>query len=293
MATFPRIAFLGLGIMGGGMARRLLHAGYPLTVYNRNRERAAPLVAAGAHLAATPREAAAGAEIVVSMVADDAASRAIWLGPDGALAGAGRGAVLVECSTLTVAWVRELAQAAAAAGSEFVDAPVTGSKDAAADGALNFLVGGSAAILERIRPVFATMGRSATHLGPTGSGALVKLVNNFLAGVQVAAFAEALAWVERSGVDRGKATAFLLEGAAASPVTKVVAARMLAADFTPNFLLRLMTKDIGYAIDEAGSRGVALVTAQAALAQFRAAIAVGQGDRDMAAIVEAVRPPVG
>lgn len=275
------------------MARRLLEAGYPLTVYNRNRERAAPLVAAGAHLAATPRAAAAGAEIVVSMVADDAASRAIWLGADGVLAGVGRGAVLVECSTLTVAWVRELAQAAAAVGGEFFDAPVTGSKDAAAGGALNFLVGGSALALEKIRPVFAVMGRSATHLGPTGSGALVKLVNNFMAGVQVAAMAEALAWVERSGVDRDKAMAFLLDGAAASPVTKVVAARMLAADFTPNFLLRLMTKDIGYAIDEAGAQGVELVTAQAALAQFRAAIAAGQGDRDMAAIVEAVRPPGG
>jgi 3-hydroxyisobutyrate dehydrogenase len=107
----------------------------------------------------------------------------------------------------------------------------------------------------------------------------------------VAAMAEALAWVERRGVDRDKAVAFLLDGAAASPVTKVVAARMLAADFTPNFLLRLMTKDIGYAIDEAGSRGLTLVTAQAALAQFRAAMAAGQGDRDMAAIVEAVRPP--
>jgi 3-hydroxyisobutyrate dehydrogenase len=291
MATSPRIAFLGLGIMGGGMARRLLQAGYPLTVYNRNRERAEPLGQAGARIAVTPRAAAAGADVVFSMVADDAASRAIWRGPDGALAGVRQGAVLVECSTLTVAWVRELAQAATAAGCEFVDAPVTGSKDAAAGGALNFLVGGRAAALEGLRPVFTVMGRSATHLGPTGSGTLVKLVNNFMAGVHVAAMAEALAWVERSGVDRDKAVAFLLDGAAASPVTKVVAARMLAADFTPNFLLRLMTKDIGYAIDEAGSRGLTLVTAQAALAQFRAAMAAGQGDRDMAAIVEAVRPP--
>ena len=107
----PRIAFLGLGLMGGGMARRLLGAGFAVTVFNRNPARAEPLAAAGARVAGSPREAAAGAEVVFSMVADDAASRAIWLGPDGAIAGAARGAVLVECSTLTVAWVQELAPA--------------------------------------------------------------------------------------------------------------------------------------------------------------------------------------
>jgi 3-hydroxyisobutyrate dehydrogenase len=188
-----------------------------------------------------------------------------------------------------VAWVRELAWEVAERGGEFIDAPVTGSKDAAATGALNFLVGGGAATLEKIRPALAVMGRSVTHLGPTGSGALVKLVNNFLAGVQVAAFAEALTWLEKSGVARDPAVRFLLEGAAASPITKVVSARMLAGDFSPHFLLRLMTKDLGYALDEAGHQGVALATAEAALGQFRAAIAAGLGDKDMAAIVEGVR----
>jgi len=285
----PRIALLGLGIMGGGMARRLLGAGFPLAVYNRSPEKAAALVADGARLAASPREAAAGADIVVSMVADDAASRSMWLGAEGALAGLARGTVAVECSTLTVAWVRELAWEVAERGGEFVDAPVTGSKDAAASGALNFLVGGGAAALEKIRPALTVMGRSVTHLGPTGSGAMVKLVNNFVAGVQVAAFAEALTWLERSGVARDPAVAFLLEGAVASPITKVVAARMLAGDFSPHFLLRLMTKDLGYALDEAGHQGVALATAEAALGRFRAAIAAGLGDKDMAAIVDGVR----
>lgn len=271
------------------MARRLIGAGFPLAVHNRSPEKAAALVADGARLAASPREAAAGADIVVSMVADDTASRSMWLGAEGALAGLARGAVAVECSTLTVAWVRELAWEVAERGGEFVDAPVTGSKDAAASGALNFLVGGGAAALEKIRPALTVMGRSVTHLGPTGSGAMVKLVNNFVAGVQVAAFAEALTWLERSGVARDPAVAFLLEGAAASPITKVVASRMLAGDYAPHFLLRLMTKDLGYALDEAGHQGVALATAEAALGRFRAAIAAGLGDKDMAAIVEGVR----
>ncbi len=271
------------------MARRLQGAGFPLAVYNRAPGKAAALAAAGARVAGTPREAVEGAGLVFSMVADDVASRAIWQGADGALAGLGRGAVAVECSTLTVAWVKELAWAVAERGGEFLDAPVTGSRDAAAGGALNFLVGGGAAALERARPAFDAMGRSLTHLGPTGSGALVKLVNNFLAGAQVAALAEALTWLERSGVDRDRGMAFLLEGAAASPIVKTVAARMLAPDFTPHFLLRLMAKDLGYALDEAGHRGVALTMAEAALGQFRTALAAGLGDRDMAAVVDGVR----
>src|SRR5688572_8039421 len=130
--TPPRIAFLGLGIMGGGMARRLLGAGFPVTVYNRNRSRAEPLVNAGARIADTPRDAALDADVIIAMVADDTASRALWLGDDGALAGAKKGAACIESSTLTVSWVQELARAASAAGCAFVDAPVTGSKGAAA-----------------------------------------------------------------------------------------------------------------------------------------------------------------
>ena len=285
----PNIAFLGLGIMGGGMARRLLAAGFPVAVYNRNRARAATLATEGALLADNPREAAKGVGIIFSMVADDDASRSIWLGPDGAIAGASREAVMVECSTLTVAWVNELAQAATVAGCDFVDAPVAGSKQAAAEGELVFIAGGSSGALEKIRPALMAMGRRISHVGPTGSGALVKLVNNFLAGVQVTALAEALAWLERTGIDRAQALAFLLEGAAASPITKVIAARMTAEDYAPHFLLRLMAKDLGYAMQEAAQRKVTLETAATALARFREAIDAGLGDEDMAALVKAVR----
>ena len=273
------------------MARRLLGAGFAVTVFNRNPARAEPLAAAGARVAGSPREAAAGAEVVFSMVADDAASRAIWLGPDGAIAGAARGAVLVECSTLTVAWVQELAQAAAAAaaGAECIDAPVTGSKNQAAAGELNFLTGGNAAALETIRPALNAMGRSVTHLGPTGSGALLKLINNFLAGVHVAATAEAVAWIERTELDRAQAIAFLSDSAVGSPVTKTVAARMCAPDFTPNFFLRLMAKDLGYASGEAAKAGQQLTSAAMARDVFQRAIAAGHGDKDMSAVVEPLR----
>jgi 3-hydroxyisobutyrate dehydrogenase len=285
----PRVSFLGLGIMGTGMARRLLAAGFPLTIYNRNPAKATPLVAEGAKLAASPRTAAADAEIVITMVSDDDASRALWLGPDGVLAGAPRSALLIEASTLTVRWIEELAKAVAAHGNEFLDAPVTGSKNAAAGGELNFFVGGTAANLEKARPVLAAMSRSITLVGPTGSGARIKLINNFLAGVQAASLAEAIAMIERSGLNRAQALEIVNGGAPGSPILKLLSARMTAPDYTPNFPLRLMSKDLAYAIEEAGRSGVHLGTATAALGVFQNAIAHGHGDKDMSAVAEPFR----
>jgi 3-hydroxyisobutyrate dehydrogenase len=285
----PPVAFLGLGLMGAGMAHRLVGAGFPLTVYNRNREKSAPLAAVGAKIATSPREAAAGAKIVVSMVADDNASRGMWLGDHGALAGVGREALLIESSTLTVGWVKELAQAAAARGCDFIDAPVTGSRPQAAAGELNFLVGGTPAAFEKARAVLTVMGKSMTHLGPVGSGALVKLINNFLCGVQAASLAEAMAMIERGGLDRARALEILTTGAPGSPLLKTFSGRMTAADFTPNFLLRLMAKDLTYARQEGNQHGIEMTTAAAALLVFQRAIDKGDGDRDVSAVVEQFR----
>jgi 3-hydroxyisobutyrate dehydrogenase len=285
----PRVALIGLGLMGSGMARRLLAAGFPLTVYNRNPERAAPLAAEGAGSAASPREAASGADVVLSMVADDAASRAVWRGEHGALAGAARGTVLVECSTLTVGWIEELARDAASVGCELLDAPVTGSKVHAASGELTFLVGGSAAALEIVRPVLSAMSRAIVHLGPAGRGSLLKLINNFLAGVQAASLAEALALIERSGLDRAKALEVLTNGAPGSPLVKTLSARMTARDYTPNFRLPLMAKDLAYAIGEGRRHGLALSTAASALELYNRAIENGRVEEDFSVIVEPLR----
>ncbi len=285
-----RVALLGLGLMGSGMAHRLLAARFPLTVYNRNPAKAAPLGAAGAHVATTPREAAARADVIISMVADDPAARAVWFDPhNGALAGAAPGTVCIESSTTTVAWVHELSAATTARNCEFLDAPVTGSRVQAAAGELNFLVGGAPATVEKIRPVLAAMGRSVTALGPVGSGALIKLINNFLCGVQLASLAEAVAMIEHGGLDRERALEVLKTGAPGSPLVKTLSARMTAPDYTPNFLLRLMAKDLGYAIKQGNELSVDLVTAAAALAVFKNAIAAGHGDQDMSAVVEPLR----
>jgi len=289
MSSKPRVALIGLGLMGSGMARRLLGASFPLTVYNRNPQPAALLAEEGAHVAASPREAAARADVVLSMVSDDVAARAVWLGEQGALAGAARGTVLVDCSTVTVGWIEELSRAALAAGCPLLDAPVTGSKPQAAAGELLFLVGGSAEALETARPVLAVMSRAIVHLGPTGSGALLKLVNNFLCGVQAASLAEALALVERSGLDRVKAIEVLTAGAPGSPLIKTLAARMAARDYKPNFTLKLAAKDMNYAVGEGRRHGLPLTTVVPVLDLYGRAIADGHGDEDFSVVVEPLR----
>jgi 3-hydroxyisobutyrate dehydrogenase len=288
MAT-PHIALLGLGTMGSGMAHNLLKAGFPLTVYNRDQAKAESVRAAGAHVVSTPRAAAEEADVIVSMVSDDAASKAVWQGENGAFAGVALGTLVIESSTLSVDWVKQWADEARAQRCEPIDAPVTGSKPQAAAGELLFLVGGTIDACERARPVLKAMGRGVVHVGTTGSGALLKLINNFLAAVQAVSLAEAITLIERSGLERATALDVLLNGAPGSPMLKVITARINGGDFTPNFLMRLMAKDLVYAQHEGETRGVKLETAATALKLFERAIDQGYGERDLAAVVESLR----
>ncbi|MBT9331542.1 NAD(P)-dependent oxidoreductase [Paracidobacterium acidisoli] len=283
------VAILGLGLMGGGMAGNLLAAGYPLTVYNRTPEKAQPLAAKGARVAKTPAEAAAGAQVIISMVSDDNVSREIWLGRDGALAAAAAGTILIECSTLTPAWIDELDASARRRSLDLIDAPVTGSKPQAASGQLLFLAGGSASAIHRVTPLLQTMGRGVLHLGPIGSGARMKLINNFLCGVQAASLAEAIGLIERSGLNADQALQVLTEGAPGSPLVKTLSARMMARDYQPNFAARLMAKDLTYAISLGKACSLELSTAGSALRDYSAAIDAGHGDEDISAVVETFR----
>lgn len=287
------VALLGLGTMGAGMAANLLKAGFPLAVWNRSRTKAEVFAAQGARVAETPADAARGASVVLSMLADDAASRAVWLGTDGALAAAEQGAVLVESSTVSPAWIAELAEAARARGLEMLDAPVTGSRAQAAGGQLSFLVGGPRETLAKVTPVLQAMSKEIVPLGPVGSGAKLKLINNFLCGVQIASLAEGITWLERSGLDVGQALGFLKSGAGGSPVVANLSARMASRDYTVNFLLKLMAKDLAYAGEAAAENGVELTTAATARRLFEQAIALGYGDQDMSAVVEPLRAAHG
>ncbi len=285
-----RVAVLGLGVMGSGMAHNLLRAGYELTVYNRTREKAAALEQAGAQVAGTPREAAQVADIVISMVADDSASRAIWLGQDGALAGTREGMLLIESSTLSTLWVRELAGLAAEQGCRFLDAPVTGSKPQAEAGELVFFVGGDATGLDQARPLLEAMGRRIEHLGPTGSGATMKLINNLMGGVQVAVLAEGLLLAEQAGLNMEQVVPLLLNGAPGSPIVKGKAARIVARDYNTHFALRWMHKDLTYALEEAMHQTTPMPTLAVVREIYRLAMSRGLGDEDFSAVAEALRP---
>jgi 3-hydroxyisobutyrate dehydrogenase len=275
--------------MGSGMAGRLLGAGYPLTIWNRTPGKAQALEARGARLANSPREAAAGAAVVISMLADVPVCRDVWLGRGEALVDIAPGTILVESSTVTVEWIEELNRASREHGCDLIDAPVTGSKPQAEAGQLLFLAGGSSAVVNKVAPILKAMGRDVVHLGPVGSGARLKLINNFLSGSQVAALAEALSLIERSGLDREKALGVLTEGAPGSPLVKLLSGRMTTRQYEPNFLLRLMAKDLRYAVSEADHQALDLDMGRAALRVFEHAIAAGQGDDDMSAVVEQFR----
>src|SRR5579884_1231426 len=192
------VALLGLGTMGRGMAANLLKAGFPLTVWNRTRSKAGPLAAKGAQIAGSPSAAVKNASIVISILSDDDASRSVWLGNNGALAAMPAGSIAVECGTLSPSWISELHGAVTSRKLRMVEAPVTGSRPQAEAGQLNFLVGAEKETLETVAPVLRCMSKEILHLGPEGSGSQMKLINNFLCAVQIASFAEALSWIERT-----------------------------------------------------------------------------------------------
>jgi 3-hydroxyisobutyrate dehydrogenase len=214
----PSIALLGLGTMGRGMAANLLKAGFPLTVWNRTKAKAEWLTHTAAVVADSPAQAAMNSSFVLAMLADDAASRAAWLGQDGALVAMSSGSIAIECSTLSPDWIRELHESVSRRGLRMAEAPVTGSRTQAELGQLNFLVGADDETLSAVTPVLQCMSKEILHLGPVGSGAELKLINNFLCAVQVTSFAEALVWIERTGLRLDSALDFLKRGAPGSGI---------------------------------------------------------------------------
>jgi 3-hydroxyisobutyrate dehydrogenase len=289
MLMKPSITLLGLGTMGHGMAVNLLKAGYPLTVWNRNKAKAAPFASMGATLADSPAQATKDAEVVLAMLADDEASRVAWLGEDGALAAMCSGSIVVECSTLSPNWIAELHAAVERCGLKMVEAPVTGSRIQAEAGQLNFLVGADETALATVSPVLQCMSKEILHFGPVGSGAQLKLINNFLCAVQVTSFAEALSWMERTGLRLDAAVEFLKRGAPGSGILSAMSERMARRTYEVNFLLRLMAKDVRYARAAAAQFGIDLQTSSPAQELFNKAEELGFGEKDMSAVVEVVR----
>lgn len=287
-----KIGFVGLGRMGAGMAARLLATGHSVTVYNRTASKAEPLVEAGARLATSPREAASGAEAIISMTADDGASRAVWLGADGVLAGdPAPGAFAIECSTLSHDWMLELSAAAAQRGLRYVDAPVTGLPSAAASGELTLLVGAAQADLEACRAVLEAVSQRVIHFGAVGTGTAYKLIVNLLGAVQIASAAESMAIAERAGLDLAVVADAIASGQAASPQVVRNTRRIVEGDhdrevvFTP--ALRL--KDVRYALELARKLGIGSPFGALAGGLFTRLIERGDENANESKIIEVSR----
>ncbi len=281
--TNDTIAVLGLGAMGSRMARRLIDAGYSVRGYNRSAPARDALAAAGAACFDTPRRAAAGAGVVISMVTDDEAARAVWLDPDaGALGALTAGTVAIESSTVTPSWVRALAEQVSATGAVLLDAPVAGSRPQAEAGQLIYLVGGAADALAQVRPILEVMGSTVHHAGGTGAGAVVKLIVNALFGVQIAALSELLGLAQSAGIAPADAVALLRELPVTSPAVAGAGSLIAAGQFAPMFPIDLVEKDLRYAVATAPAAPVT----EATRAAYDAARSAGLGGLNIAAIAK-------
>lgn len=280
-----QVAVLGLGAMGSRMARCLIRSGHRVVVYNGTRDRALALGTEGATVADSPKEAAEQCAIVLAMVRDDDASRAVWLTPDtGAVYGLREDALAIESSTLSIRWVTELAGAIAAHGAAFLDAPVVGSRPQADTAQLIYLVGGDVTAFARAQPVLTSLAKAVHYVGPTGQGAALKLAVNALFGVQVAAVAELLAWMRGCGLDEHQTIELLGSLPVMSPAAKAAAASIFAREFAPLFPIDLMTKDLQYALAEARRANAQLPTTSAVHALFSEAHAKGFANDNLTAI---------
>jgi 3-hydroxyisobutyrate dehydrogenase len=244
-----RVAFIGLGRMGHGMAGRYLDAGFTVTLWNRSRAKAEDLIARGAHWATSPGDAAIDADAVVTMVADDEASRAVWLGEDGAAATMKAGTLAIECSTVSYSHALQLSRELHARGLIYLDCPVTGLPDAAASGKLTLLVGADAADLDKARPFLAPLSTTIRHFGEVGTGTVYKLINNLMGAIQIAGIAEGLAIAEQAGLDMKLVLEAIENGVAASPQVIRHSKRMAARNFEgATFTAALRHKDAAYAV---------------------------------------------
>jgi 3-hydroxyisobutyrate dehydrogenase-like beta-hydroxyacid dehydrogenase len=254
-----RVAFLGLGVMGFPMAGHLADKGHSVTVYNRTEQRAEAWVARyGNSRAATPAAAAEGAEIVFACVGNDADLRSVTLGPDGAFGTLGRDAVFVDHTTASAAVARELAAAAAAQGSGFVDAPVSGGQAGAENGNLTVMCGGDEVEYARAEPVIAAYARACRRMGPAGAGQLTKMVNQICIAGLVQGLSEGLAFAERAGLDGEAVLDVISKGAAGSWQMENRGPTMLADRFDFGFAVDWMRKDLGICLAEASANGASL-----------------------------------
>jgi 3-hydroxyisobutyrate dehydrogenase-like beta-hydroxyacid dehydrogenase len=287
-----RVAFIGLGRMGHGMAGRYLDAGFTVTLWNRSKAKAEDLIARGAQWATSPEDAAIDADAVVTMVADDAASRAVWLTNDGAAATMKAGTLAIECSTVSYQHALDMARELRERGLIYIDSPVTGLPEAAASGKLTLLVGAGPADLELARPFLEPLSTTIRHFGPVGTGTIYKLINNLMGAIQIAGIAEGLAIAEQAGLDMKLVVEAIEAGVAASPQVIRHSRRMAARNFEgASFTAALRHKDAAYAVALAESLlSKAPIMGRAAVEAYDRARAYAPDD-DEGKLIEIVSRP--
>ena len=288
------LGFIGLGRMGPPMARRLLQAGHRLTVHNRTRSQAEALVAEGAQWADSPRAVAQASEVVFMMLADSQASEAVLTGPEGVLAGAREGLIVVDMSTIAPAVSRRLAEQAARQGMTMLDAPVSGSVGPATEGTLTIFVGGPREAFEAVRDLLGILGRDIHYVGENGMGCSVKLAVNLILGVSIQALGEAFALGARAGIPPARLWEILSDLAVISPSLRNKGGKIVQGDFAPSFALRLMEKDLGLIVEFGRQVGASMPLAAVAQQTFLAAREHGWAEADYSAIAAWLldqRPP--
>lgn len=280
----PVVGLIGLGLMGKPMGRNLLKAGFPLVVWNRTKERADDLVREGTKWAATPRDTASQADVLITIVSDPPAVEQVLWGEAGAFEGLRRGSVYIDSSTISPDLARRAAGACSERGVEYLDAPVTGGTWGAEKGELVFMIGGKQETLDRVKPVLEAVGKRFFLLGPNGAGQTVKLAMNLLLALQVEALAESLAIVTKAGLPGERLIEVMQSSMARAAVLDVKAPYMLKNDYPPSFPLRLMHKDMRLAVELAKKEGVRLPAGEAAYATYSAVKDAAKEDLDYAAV---------
>lgn len=280
------LAFIGLGVMGGRIAQRLMAAGHRVTGYNRTKAKAQWLVQAGMHWADTPRAAVQAADVIFTMVTDPEAVGAVCRGPDGLIAGLSPGKIYVDMSTVSPTSSRALAATVASRGAAMLDAPVSGSVSTLEDGKLSIMVGGNREIFERVKPILLAIGPTVTYVGDNGSAVLVKIAANLNLAAQILAFSEGVLLAEKGGIPRELAVHVLLNTVIASPMLKYRGPFVLEMPKEAWFDVTMMQKDLGLALDLARELSVPLPATAMANQWLTAARGMGLGTQDFAAVSE-------
>ncbi|WP_338552620.1 NAD(P)-dependent oxidoreductase [Paenibacillus sp. KS-LC4] len=287
------VAFIGLGVMGMGMAANLLRKGYSVTVYNRTPGKAAALIELGATEALTPAEAAANNDVVITMISNDQAVRDVYYGENGIFTAVRSGAVLIDSSTISPSLVRELAATSEQKGASFLDAPVTGSKPAADAGTLVFMIGGSKAVLDANDDILLAMGGKLIYMGSSGSGSIAKLAHNTIVGINVVALTEGMAIAASGGLDSSAFLELVQAGSASSKSAELKGPKLINANYDVQFSLELMLKDLKLSSVLSDSLRVPTPLLESAKSMFQVGESMGLSELDMCAVAQAYEQYIG